>query len=57
MVGTLKGMREKKEDNAGVEIFPFLVLVIFWPSVYMTHKISHGGVVMENSGAREKRAE
>lgn len=44
MVGTLKGVREKKEDNAGVEIFPFLVLVIFWSSVYMTHKSSHGGV-------------
>lgn len=44
MVGTLKGPREKKEDNAGVENFPFLVLVIFWFNVYTTHKISHKGV-------------
>lgn len=44
MVGTLKGAREKRDDDAGVEIFPFLVLVIFWFSVYTTHRISHGGV-------------
>lgn len=37
MVGTLKGARrEKKEGDAGVEIFPFLVLVIFRFSVYTT---------------------
>lgn len=43
-MGTLKGAREKKGNDGGVEIFPFLVLVIFCFSVYTTHKISHGGV-------------
>lgn len=50
-MGTLKGAREKKENNAGVEIFPFLVLVIFWFSVYTTHRILHGGVATRNSGS------
>lgn len=52
MVGTLKGPREKKEDNTGVEIFPFLVLVIFWFNVYTTHKILAQRSSYRNSGAR-----
>jgi len=40
-------VRERKEDDARVEMFPFLVLVIFWFSVYTTHKILHGGVATE----------
>lgn len=45
-MGTLTEGRGNREDNAGVEIFPFLVLVIFWSCVYTTHKISHGRVVV-----------
>lgn len=57
-MGTLKGVKEggggekKKESDAEMEIFPFLVLVIFCSSVYTTHKISHGGVAKGSSGAR-----
>ena len=42
----MKGAREeekKEEDEAGVKMFPFLVLVIFWSCVYTTHRVSHGG--------------
>lgn len=43
-MGTLKGEGgEGGEGTPGWKFSFFLVLVIFWSSVYTTHKISHGG--------------
>lgn len=50
-MGTLKGEGgEGGEGTPGWKFSFFLVLVIFWSSVYTTHKISHGGAAKKGWG-------